>query len=107
MGRSPTRGKITYELRNQKEWETDKNKSEYQSDDDSEESDKEDSEESYNDDDNKVIESVLLHLVPGLMVDFEFLSFCMSKRSPPASTLQRTTSHSLYETSSLQLAPLA
>ena len=45
-------GKIPYELRNQKEWDTDKNKSEYQSDDDSEESYKDDSEESYNDDDN-------------------------------------------------------
>lgn len=66
--------KIPYELKNQKEWDTDNHKSEYQSDDDSEESYKDDSEESYSvDDDNKLIESVPLHLGPGLMGGLEFL----------------------------------
>lgn len=37
-------GKIPYELKNQKEWDSDKNKPEYQSDDESR--------ESYNDDDD-------------------------------------------------------
>ena len=47
-GRAPYKtGKIPYELRNQKEWDPDKNKPEYKSDDDSE--------ESYNEDDDEFI----------------------------------------------------
>ena len=48
-GRAPYKtGKIPYELRNQKEWDPNKNKPEYQSDDD-------DSEESYNEDEDEFI----------------------------------------------------